>query len=102
MKDVAELKLYVIAGDNGDLIAVDSASGGYPWVPTVFQDVRLWNSVEEAANYIAVIQWRDPNHKWKIRVLNLSLSDISVDEETIQKHVWINRNGGTPEQIQTN
>lgn len=44
---------YALAYPNGQLVALDSASGGYPYPASTFRSAALWDSPSKALKYPA-------------------------------------------------
>ena len=88
---------YVFVTDEGDYIAIDSASGGYPYRTDNFFSAHPFNRVEEAARYYAVISASvDPDDKekysrvitWELMEVgdvDVALTEVSFDKS--RKHV---------------
>jgi hypothetical protein len=83
---------YIFVTDEGDYVAVDSASGGYPYRTDNFFQAHLFCRVEEAERYYAVMSASvDPDDKdtysrvttWKLMEIgdiDVALTEISFDK----------------------
>jgi len=76
-------KLFVLVERNSErLIGLDSASGGYPWFPSSFTQIKIWLSYEEADRYRRTEQ--DGHKKWAIYSLWLDFEEYEVEEEELE------------------
>jgi hypothetical protein len=53
---INDYKYYVCVTQEGEMIALDNTSGGYPYVPQTLQFVSLWVSKTEAERYCSVFK----------------------------------------------
>lgn len=72
---------YVLRYPDGKFVALDSASGGYPYaVDDVFR-ARLWDTREAAERYNAVFSWKDYDNP----VFSLAVVSTLVEGVTARK-----------------
>lgn len=88
------MKRYIIVDTETDeFIAVDKSSGNYPYSVSHWDRADHWGAVENAAQYIAVCKWNDPDHTWVLKEIEVSFKDLSDQDEQFIKDLWASRNG---------
>jgi hypothetical protein len=64
------METYVIKSENGKYIAIDTASGGYPYETERIQGANIWSSKEDAYDY----KNKFPKENWTLH--NLIINTI--------------------------
>jgi hypothetical protein len=71
------LSAYVIQTASGALIALDKASGGYPYHANSLSEIHYWKSFEDAYKYWQVFERSTAtDEKWKIKQATLVVKGI--------------------------
>lgn len=69
---------FVIEDKFGHLIALDKASGGYPYAAHTIREVEFWKSFESAHSYWTVFEnGRATDDGWKIKEATLTVKGIT-------------------------
>jgi hypothetical protein len=84
---------FVILDDDGDFVALHPDNGGYPSKATGIGTVKYWHDFDEAAKYVAVMNWNKPNHNWTIVEVELITRHIPRNLQVREVEVWNERNG---------
>jgi hypothetical protein len=70
------------------LVGLDASSGGYPWYPNSFHNIKIWPSRAEAAHYYETMNYKFTNglgpeaEPWDIVAVKVGIEILLAPEET--------------------